>query len=436
MKNPQYLLEKLNASFWFIPILMLLFAIGSAIGLIYLDSQIQFSHDGAFRYLLPASVESARSLLTIIAGAMIGIAGTVFSITLVVLTLASSQLGSRLVRNFMYDKLNQVVLGSYVSSFVYCLIILSSLKEIESFQFVPAMSVIVALASAVAGIILLIIFIHHVSMSIQSDKVISDISEAMSKSIRTLFPEGIGHEEEKSAPDIESLQRKFALKLEVTCKRSGYLQSIDGQGLMKIAQDKDGIIILHRRPGDFLIEDMVLCEILYNDELDKIVHKKIQDEFIIGKVRTPLQDAEFSIHQMVEVAARALSPGVNDPYTAIACIDNLTSVMCYLAGVEFPSAYRYDTKDKLRVITDNHTFSGMLNSAYNQIRQYGEGSPSVMIRLMEAMNIISTFARNKNQHELIEQHAIMIMNAAEKKFSEKRDLEDIKKRFISLKKSG
>jgi uncharacterized membrane protein len=100
--------------------------------------------------------------------------------------------------------------------------------------------------------------------------------------------------------------------------------------------------------------------------------KKIQDDFIIGKVRTPLQDAEFSIHQMVEVAARALSPGVNDPYTAIACIDNLTSVMCYLAGVEFPSPYRYDMQDKLRVIADNHTFSGMLNAAFNQIRQYGE----------------------------------------------------------------
>ncbi len=103
MKKPQNLLEKLNSSFWFIPILMLLITIGLAIGLIYLDSQVQFSHDGALQYLLPASVDSARSILTIIAGAMIGIAGTVFSITLVVLTLASSHLGSRLVRNFMYD---------------------------------------------------------------------------------------------------------------------------------------------------------------------------------------------------------------------------------------------------------------------------------------------------------------------------------------------
>jgi uncharacterized membrane protein len=433
MRNPQYLLEKLNASFWFIPILMLLITIGSAIGLIYLDSRIQLSHDGVLRYLLPASVDSAKSILIIIAGAMIGVAGTVFSITLVVLTLASSQLGFRLVRNFMYDKLNQVVLGTYVSSFVYCLIVLSSLKENDNFQFVPAISVLVALASAIAGIILLIIFIHHVSMSIQSDKVISDISAAMSKSIRKLFPEAIGHDEEKPAPDIKSLQQKYPIKLEIRCARSGYLQSVDGQGLMEFAQENDCIIISRYRPGDFLVQDLVLCEVICHHEFDKELIEQIQDDFNIGKVRTPSQDAEFSIHQMVEIAARALSPGVNDPYTAIACIDNLTSVMCYLTGVKFPSPYRYDKIDSLRVVTSSHSFSGMLNVAFNQLRQYAERNPSVMIRLMEALTTISTFAKNKNQQELILQHADMIMNAAEKAFSEERDLDDMVLRFIALK---
>ena len=434
MKKLQYILEELNASFWFIPILMLLITIGSAIGLIYLDSRIQFSHVGALRYLLPASIDSARSILTIIAGAMIGVAGTVFSITLVVLTLASSQLGSRLVRNFMYDRLNQVVLGTYSSSFVYCLIILSSLKDNESFHFIPAISVLVALALAIAGIILLIVFIHHVSMSIQSDNVISDISETMSKSIRKLFPDEIGHEEKNATPDINSLKQEYTFKQEIRCNKSGYLQSIDGQGLMNIAETNDCIIIVQQRPGDFLVQDMALCEVLCNEECGKEMHEQIQDDFIIGKVRTPLQDSEFLIHQMVEIAARALSPGVNDPYTAIACIDNLTSVMCYLAGVEFPSPYRYDMQDKLRVIAGNHTFSGMLNVAFNQLRQYAERNPSVMIRLMEATHTISTFSRNKNQQDLIIRHANMIMKAAEKTFSEHRDLEDIKERFIKLKK--
>jgi uncharacterized membrane protein len=433
MKKLQFFWEELNSSFWFVPILMLLIAIGSAIGLIYLDSRIDYFPEGILKYLLPASVDSARSMLGIIAGATIGVAGTVFSITLVVLTLASSQLGSRLVRNFMYDRLNQVVLGTYVSSFVYCLIILSSLKQHDDFKFIPAFSVFAALASAIAGIVLLVVFIHHVSMSIQSDKVISDISEAMSKSVKKLFPDEIGHKEDKPMPDINSLKKWYAFKQNIRCKRGGYLQSVDGQGLINIAEKYDCIIILHHRPGDFLVQDMVLCDVLCTEECGNEVHEKIQGNFIIGKVRTPMQDAEFSIRQMVEVAARALSPGVNDPYTAIACIDNLTSIMCYLTRAEFPSPYRYDSQDKLRVIADNHTFSGMLNAAFNQIRQYAEKSPSVMIRLMEAMKAINTFTRSKNQQELVIKHAEMILKAAERTFHEPQDLDDLKERFNSLK---
>lgn len=432
MKKLQYFWEELNSSFWFIPILMLIISIGSAIGFIYLDSQIQYYPEGILKFLLPASVDSARSILGIIAGAMIGVAGTVFSITLVVLTLASSQLGSRLVRNFMYDKLNQIVLGTYVSSFVYCLIILTSLKQNDDFKFIPSISVFAALASAIAGIILLVVFIHHVSMSIQSDKVISDISEAMSKSIRKLFPDEVGHEEDKPVPDINSLTQRYSFKKHIKCNKGGYLQSIDGQGLMNIAEDNDCIIILRHRPGDFLVQDMVLCDVHCNEEFGNDFHEKIQSDFIIGKVRTPMQDAEFSIHQMVEVASRALSPGVNDPYTAIACIDNLTSVMCYLARAKFPSPYRYDSQDKLRLIADNPTFSGMLNAAFNQIRQYGEGSPSVMIRLLEAMITINTFSQREAQKKEIAQHAEMILKAANRAFNEPRDLEDLKERYNTL----
>jgi uncharacterized membrane protein len=433
MQKIKYFWEKLNSSFWFVPVLMLLLAMVSAIGFIYLDSQNQYTPDGILRYLLPASVDSARSILTIIAGAMIGVAGTVFSITLVVVTLASSQLGPRLVRNFMYDKLNQVVLGSYVSSFVYCLIVLSSLKEDESFKFIPAVSVIAALGSAIAGIILLVVFIHHVSISIQADKVISDISDAMSKSLKKLFPDNIGHEEEeKPTQDIDALKKKYTYKQEIRSLKSGYLQSVDGKGLMNSATGKDCVYILHHRPGDFLVQNIIICEVLSNEEISDENQKEVYNDFIIGKVRTPLQDAKFSIHQMVEVASRALSPGINDPYTANACIDNLTSVMCYLTQVKFPSPYRYDSEEKLRIITHKHTFPGMLDASFSQIRQYADKSPSVLIRLLEAMITINSFAQTNNQKQQIFQHAEMVMKAAEKTFLENRDLEDMKERFNML----
>lgn len=432
MKKPTHFWEELNASFWFVPILILLCAIGMASGLIYLDNRYEFVPSGFAKYLFPGSVDSARSILTITAGAMIGVAGTVFSITLVALTLASSQLGSRLLRNFMYDKLNQVVLGTYVSTFVYCLLILSAIKENESLHFVPVMSVFGALLAAVAGIILLIVFIHHISVSIQSDKVISDISDAMSKSISRLFPEDIGHGEARPSSDLEVLKETFKCNIQVKCQKNGYLQSVDGDALMDIAKNNDWIIELKYRPGDFLVKGLIICLVHSHNECDEETAGKINNALIIGKVRTPLQDAEFSIHQLVEVAGRALSPGVNDPYTAIACIDNLTAVLCYLAKARFPSPCRYDQEDRLRIIADSLSFRGMLNAAFNQIRQYGEGNPSVIIRLMEAMITIMRFATKKEDKKELVAHASMILRAAEKTFSEKRDLEDLKERFSQL----
>ncbi len=432
MKRLQYLWEELNASFWFIPVLMLTIASGFAFFFLYLDTSFNYQPSGFWKYLFSGSVDSARSILTIIAGAMIGVAGTVFSITLVVLTLASSQLGMRLIRNFMYDKLTQVALGVYVSSFVYCLLIINSIREHDALIFVPVISVFAALVMAFAGIVFLVIFIHNVSVSIQADKVISDISETMSKSIQKLFPEEIGHEDDLPKPTIESLKKDFPVMKKIKSHHSGYLQSVDGDTLMEMATKKNGIVILLHRPGDFLVKNAVMCEFVCKDSCTDDLMEKINDCFILGKVRTPLQDAEFSIHQMVEVASRALSPGVNDPYTAIACIDNLTSVLCYLTGARFPSSYRYDEQGKLRVISDKHSFKGMLGASFNQIRQYAETSPSVMIRLLEAMVTINSFAQTEEQKKEIAAHGKMIINAAERTFHEPRDLEDLEERYKML----
>lgn len=429
MKKISYLWSELKVSFWFIPTLMILAAVASAVGFIILDSRYVYTPNGFVKYFFSGSVDSARSILSTISGAMIGVAGTIFSITLVVLALASSQLGSRLVRNFMYDRLNQIVLGTYVSTFIYCLIILNSIKATGDTPFVPVLSVFAAMVAAIAGIILLIIFIHHVSVSIQSDKVISDISDSMSRSLQKLFPETIGGEEEKEKPDLESLKKKATARTEIKCLKGGYLQSVDEKGLINIAEKYDSIIIIYYRPGAYLVKDMVLGEILCYKECKEDVLILINDDFIIGKVRTSLQDAEFSIHQMVEVASRALSPGVNDPYTAIACIDNLTSVMCYLARAGFPSPYRYGKEGGLRLIADNHTFAGMLNASFNSIRQYSEGNPSVLIRLLESLHTILKLTTKEEYRNEVIRHASMVIKAAERTFKESGDLDDIRKRF-------
>ena len=243
------------ATFWFLPLLIIGFAVCSAIGLLSLDNYVTVPREGVFRFFLVSSSDSARSLLSTISGAMIGVAGTVFSVTLVALTLASSQFGPRLIKNFMYVRLNQIVLGSYVSTYLYCLIVLNAIKDNDVYSFIPSISILVAMLAAVINIILLILFIHNIAISIQADKVISDISDFISMQVGTLFPEKMGDEKMKeesvdSAAAIAAYQKSIAIK----SPKSGYLQYIDSESLMEIVSRHDTLFENCHRPGSYLVK--------------------------------------------------------------------------------------------------------------------------------------------------------------------------------------
>jgi len=429
MKKLFFKWRELKATFWFIPVILILTSILLAIGLVYIDGRISFSKEGLARFFFVNSSDSARSILSTISGAMMGVAGTVFSITLVALTLASSQFGPRLIKNFMYVRLNQIVLGAYISTYLYCLLVLNAVKEGNDYTFIPSISILVAIIAAIINIILLIIFIHQIAISLQADKVIADISDFISEQVETLFPEKLG-EVNKSEENIDisaaisSYQRRISIK----SPTSGYLQYIDSEALIEIIIRNDSILELFQRPGAHLVKGLEIGLLYSNSNLEKDELQKISQKFVIGKTKTSQQDLEFSIHQMVEIALRALSPGINDPYTAIACIDNLTATMSYLAQAKFPSKYRYDEEGNLRIIADTLEFEGVLDAAFNQIRQFSGGSPAVIIRLMEALTTISRFTTDDSQKKSVIRHAEMVLNTGRQTIKEENDLKDLVKR--------
>ncbi|WP_420578416.1 DUF2254 domain-containing protein [Ekhidna sp.] len=428
-----YFKEVLQASFWFLPLLLVIVAIGLAIGFVYLDSIIQYSPDNGLKYFFAGGVDSARSILSTIAGAMLGVASTVFSITLVALTLATSQFGSRLLRNFMHDRLNQFVLGTYIATFIYCLLVLRTVKSTAEVEFVPNISVLFAMFLALANIFLLIIFIHHIAMSIQADKVVSDISKRLHRDIHSLFPEELGKEnDDDKKPLIDKIKKVLPTQSTVTCRSTGYLQAVDEDGLMALARTHNLLIFLDNNPGDFIIEKQVLLKVYAEKECEYDLTEKLQSVFLFGEARTPIQDAEFAVHQMVEIASRALSPGINDPYTAITCIDKLTGIMCKLATVEFPSAYRFDRDGHLRVVVKPVTFGGVMDAAYNQIRQFGAKVPSVLIRMMESFTYIHSFVQTDDQRKALQKHVKMVLETAEASQMNVSDLEDLSRRFEEI----
>jgi uncharacterized membrane protein len=433
MKKLIFFWKELLASFWFVPVLIIGLSIVLSIGLVTIDSYIKLSHDGWLRLFFVNSADSARSILATISGAMIGVAGTVFSVTLVALTLASSQFGPRLIKNFMYVRLNQVVLGSYISTYLYCLLVLNTIKDNDNYNFIPSISILVAIFAAIMNIILLIVFIHQIAVSIQADKVISDISDLIARQVRTLFPERMGNElNNETVFDEDAAFSAYSRKTSIKSSKAGYLQYIDGERLMKIVTENDTLIKLYHRPGSFLVEGEEIAVLCSNQELEDEFLKNIPDQFIFGKTKTSQQDLEFSIHQMVEIAARALSPGVNDPYTAISCIDNLTATLCYLAKAKFPSKYRVDKDANLRVIAEVLDFEGVLDAAFNQIRQFSGGSTAVIIRLMEALKTIFNMVSTESHKNAVIKHAEMVYRRGKETIKEENDLQDLTKRSDQL----
>ncbi|GIZ10199.1 hypothetical protein FUMI01_29250 [Flavobacterium sp. UMI-01] len=393
------------------------------------DQAIPMSQEGLGKYIFVNSADSARSILSTISGAMIGVAGTVFSVTLVALTLASSQFGPRLIKNFMYVRLNQVVLGSYVATYLYCLFVLNAIKENDAYTFMPVLSILFAIIAALINILLLIVFIHKIATSIQADKVISDISAVICSQVNTMYPYKMGDElQPEKIAIVETIKSKYLHTLVVKSQKSGYLQYIDSDSLIQAACTLDALIELQYRPGDHLVEGIAMAKLYSNQTLEKEQIQSICHQFVIGKIKDGQQDLEFSILQMVEIASRALSPGVNDPFTAITCIDNLTAALCQLSQIDFPSKYRTDAHQNLRVIAHTTDFEGLLDAAFNQIRQFSAGSPAVIIRLMEGLITINGFVSKENHQKAVKKHAQMVLNLGKQSIPEIVDLNDLEER--------
>lgn len=439
MGKIKFLWQELKGSFWFVPILIIVFSIGLATLLIYVDRTVDVRSIEYLNYILTESADSARSVLSTISGAMIGVAGTVFSITLVALTLASSQFGPRLLKNFMHERLNQVVLGTYVSTYAYCLIVLNVVKDNEAQVFIPSLSILLAILATIGNIILLIIFIHSISISIQADNVVSDISVTLMENIERIFSEELKEEDpslDKNTKPLDHYLKDFSHSKTLQSPKSGYLQYLHNISLFEAAKENEYLIVSHQRIGGYIVKDEPIISIHSKTKFTDESTINFENNYVLGSSRTTQQDAEHSIHQMVEIACRALSPGINDPFTAIACIDNLTSTLCYLTRVKFPSKYKFDENDKLRYVFEPLTFQGMLDAAFLQIRQFSKGSPAVVIRLMEAMIKIHDYTSHKFHKEAVKEHAEMILKVAEDSFEDSHDLEDMRERSQKILKNS
>jgi len=403
--------ESIRISFWFIPGLMGIGAIALAFLLVWVDQTEEIEKKYLSFLLTNVGTESARAILSTIASSMITVAGTVFSITIVALTLASSQFGPRLLRTFMKDRRNQFVLGTFIATFIYCLLVLQSVHSFDDQTFVPRLSISFAALLTLLSASVLIYFIHHISISIQADQVIAAVYRDLEQNLKRLFPEELGKgANQNDGEDLlaEKEISNYSLSCKIKAPNTGYLQAIEGERLIKLAESKDFFIRIHYRPRHYITKGSPLAEFHSNFELTEELKKSILECFIVGAQRSPEQDTEFAIHQLVEIALRGLSPSINDPYTAMVCVDRLGSALAYLADRAFPSKLRLSDGGKIRVEANAETFEGITNAAFNQIRQHGQLDVAVQIRLLETLKVIMDLTTSPKRMKALTAQAELI----------------------------
>ncbi len=375
---------------------------------------------GAFEQwprLFGSGAEGARGLLTVVASSMITIAGVVFSITLVALSLASSQYTSRVLGNFLGDSVTQSVLGAFVGIFAYCLVVLRTIRGGDEDQFVPSIAVLVGLLLGLVGIGVLIYFIHHISTSIQASHILAAATAETVRAVDHLFPEGAGEEGAEEVPAAIDAERAWHL---VTADRTGYVQSLDTKSLLAFASERETVVRMERRVGQFVIAGEPLAAVLKQAPSEDDV-RQLRGMYAVGIQRTIEQDAAFGVRQIVDVALKALSPGVNDTTTAVMCLDHLTAILARLTNRRVESCFR-SQDGVLRLLTRGPSYADLVGEAFDQIRQNAGGNVAVLEGLFGAIALLAGRTKSARRREVLLEHAHAVAHLSERSLTAPRDV--------------
>lgn len=374
---------------------------------------------------LQTTADTGRATLSALCSAMFTVTGIVFSTTTVALSITSNQLGPRLLRNFLEQKVTQATLGICLGTSVFCLLLLRRVDKFDGEPQVPHGSILLAGVLAIATLMMIVYFIHRVTHSMQANHVASDIADDLDKAVQRLFPAQFG-QGRSDRPWRDHWNRFDEQDADVLpAIREGYVQAIDASALLATASDADVRLRVRSRPGSFLRDGDPLLDAMPSGRLTEQQARQLQRAFLVGNLRTPAQDVECAANELVEIAVRALSPGVNDPFTAITCIDRLGGALSRMASREPPAGTREDESGELRLVLRPRTLEDVLRSAINPLRQHCRNDVAVTIRLLDALRAISQRAVREADRAAVRRQADMVIHAAREVGLVEGDLRDI-----------
>ncbi len=407
----------LSETFWIIPAIMVLAGVLGALALVAVDQSGTVPRWLiAGPWLYNGGGTGARTLLGAVASSTIGVAGTVFSITIAALSLAAGQMGPRLLRNFTRDRGNQFTLGAFLGTFSYALMVLRSVRTQNEGEFVPYLSLSIGIFLAFVCVATLVYFVGHMASRINVDTVIELVSEDVRLAI------------ERIATDREQIQcppaNFWTGAVAVKDARRGYLQQLDEEGLAAWAEKHNTAIRLLVRPGDYVFPGAPIA--LMKPSVEG-ADTAIRSATALGGSRGSSADIEFAVRQLVEVAVRALSPGINDPHTAISVLDRLGATLCDIASTRLPTGV-WGTENNPSLVVPSTTYDGLTDTMFHMIRQNAAQNTAVLIRLIEVLLAVLSCERESTRIETLQRHADLVLGDARRNVTTPADLADVVRR--------
>jgi len=399
--------DAVRSSLWALPLAIVCGACALAYAALHVDVG---SGGSSVWFLFSGSATQAPQFLSSLVTAMITMATLAISITMVVLTLAAQQLGPRLIRSFMSDRRTQMTLGLFVATVVYLLLVLRSAYGKESA--VPNLAVTGGTVLVLVCVATLLLFVHHLAQSIVADNVIDRVGAQLDGDIARLLPEETA-EQPQAPSDIDKRGAPVLLA------HGGYVQAVDFQGIVNAAAKVDAVVALDIRAGQHAVPGRMAAHVAPKKAAQDGLCQAIQNAVLVGRQRTAVQDLEFSIRQLVEIALRALSPSINDPYTANAVVDRLTLSIAFVMTRGAAKSVWQDQDGKVRLIAPVSTFDGITDAAFNQIRQ--QALPAVLIRMAD--NIGKLLQQADTAHRAaLEKHLKLVVEAGRRSIAAEEDL--------------
>ena len=459
--------QELIGSYWFIPTACVIVGILLAPVLVTIDQHFDRETVREITFAFTGDDDAARAIMTSIAGAVLGVAGTTFSITIAVLSMASSQFGPRLLRNFLTDTPNQFVLGAFIGTFSYSLLVLKSIHKYDVAFGVPQLAVTFGIIMAIICALLLVYFVQHMVHSIQASHVIQNASNDAINNIHSWYGDycDIQHQRDVEQHDVEQFHQWQATP--IYPPQSGYLQHIYLESLIILTQEYGGVVHLQSNLGDYVTDKNVIGH-FYQRPTDHpnnrqktatpqlaVVPRAPDGMFwqrFAGCIRIEQRlahsnDIAYSLGQMTEIAVRALSPGINDPKTAVNCVQSLTSCLSIMMRRQPPSPYHFyvpaEHRDKppytatpkqvvaqqrvaiLALVTYTPKIPEFINTSLGEIRRYAAADAMVLKALCQAMVNLNYACINQAQQQILLHELQLIERAGEENLSYQELIDDL-----------